>query len=213
MADIKFVENDGKLQIFTPYNAEFVKQIKTIGGARWDSKNRCWTVDPDLANSIKEICRNIYGDDGSTPVEKVKIRVTFLINVYGHCSAVTRFGKTISRAWGRDSGAVSGDDVAFVTGKPSSGGSVKNWKSVIDAGSVVVITNVPKQLIDDYDRDEMKVEVIDQSADDKKSALIAEKEKLRTRLAEIEKELETIHKRRPENATGEGEKNEKDNQW
>lgn len=35
---------DTAAYIDTPYNPEFVSQIKNIGGARWDSSRREWKI-------------------------------------------------------------------------------------------------------------------------------------------------------------------------
>lgn len=35
---------DTKAYIYTPYNAEFVKAIKGIGGARWNRDKSAWAT-------------------------------------------------------------------------------------------------------------------------------------------------------------------------
>ena len=39
-SEIKIVNNGKELEIYTPYSAEFVAQIKSrVGGARWNKEN------------------------------------------------------------------------------------------------------------------------------------------------------------------------------
>ncbi len=54
---------DGKAEVYTPYDAEFVCEIKTIGGARWDKEKRCWTVSVDKVETVRKIMRDVYGED------------------------------------------------------------------------------------------------------------------------------------------------------
>lgn len=112
---------DTKAYIYTPYNAEFVKAIKGIGGARWNRDKSAWAIPADCADQAREIMRRVYGEDDRPDCgERVDVRLTFDSSVSEWQSAVTIYGKTISRAYGRDSGARCGDDVAFVEGQPES---------------------------------------------------------------------------------------------
>lgn len=56
------------------------------------------------------------------------------------------FGKTIASAYGRDSGAKLGKDAVLIKGNACSGGSVKNWRTIIVAESVILLNNVPRQM-------------------------------------------------------------------
>lgn len=53
-------------------------------------------------------------------------------------------GRTIARAWGRDSGAKLGDGVVKLQGRVGSGGSMKNWETVVDAD--VVLHDCPRKV-------------------------------------------------------------------
>ena len=97
---------DTKAYIYTPYNAEFVKAIKGIGGARWNRDKSAWAVPADCIDQAREIMRRVYGEDDRPDCGKrVDVRLTFDSSVSEWQSAVTIYGKTISRAYGRDSGA------------------------------------------------------------------------------------------------------------
>ena len=96
---------------------------------------------------------------------------------------VSLFGKIIASAYSRDSGAEIGEDTAFLTMRPRSGGSVKNWKTVIPKGSVVEIHNIVQSMI--ADGDEYTVKIVDSPEADKIKALREEKERVLKRLSEI----------------------------
>lgn len=50
----------GKLAIYTPYNADFVTEIKKIDGAKWNGS--CWMVNKEYLEQVQEIVKSIYGD-------------------------------------------------------------------------------------------------------------------------------------------------------
>lgn len=187
--DIKIHKIGREALLFTPYNAEFVSAIKNIGGAHWDKERRAWSIPSEAIEQARDIMRRVYGAcDLPDDQPRVSVKLTFDAEVSKKWSPVTIYSKTIASATGRDSGARTGDDVVFVEGKPQSGGSVKNWYTVVPEGSVVVLHNVPQAALDMPLPDGVHavVSAQKQSRDD----LLAEKERLLARLAEIEKLLE-----------------------
>ena len=187
MANFEIKINDGKAQIYTPYNAEFVSKIKLLGG-RWNPSEKCWIVAEFKADDVRAAMRSVYGQDDQPVSETVDVILKFDEEYYELCAPVTMLGRTIATAWGRDSGARMGDEVMFIEGKPKSGGSVKNWHTVIPAGSVVKLPNLPKTATKECELPYgVTMQIIGKDIDRK--ALEAEKEKLLARLAEIEKLL------------------------
>jgi len=181
--------NNGRAHIDTPYNPAFVAKIKAIGG-RWDAARKVWTVNESMIEEAREIMRAVYGrDDTQDNVATTDVRVRFNKVVKGHREGIILYGKTLAKAWGRDSGARTGDDVAFIEGAPDSGGSVKNWQTIIPAGSVAVIKNVPLALLGNELPD--GAEIISDT-DSKREALLARKAELEAALAEIEEELAAL---------------------
>lgn len=180
--------NGTQTAVYTPYNASFVSAIRKIGGARWDAEGKAWMVPTASLPQVREIMRNIWGeDDRMDTVKRVSVRLTFHEICSAECRPVEILGKTISRAYSRDSGARPGDDVAFEAGGPASGGSVKNWRSVVEEGSVVVLSSVPETILDEAALPcGVTMEIIEGDNFENRSALIEEKEKLLARLAEIE---------------------------
>lgn len=81
---------DTKAYIYTPYNAEFVKAIKGIGGARWNRDKSAWAIPADCADQAREIMRRVYGEDDRPDCgERVDVRLTFDSSVSEWQSAVT----------------------------------------------------------------------------------------------------------------------------
>lgn len=190
------IENrgDGKIAIYTPYDKKFVQAIKAIGSARWTGE--AWTVPTDYIDDVRIIMKDIYGRDDQDAGESVDCEIEFLYDYYERKAAVVMFGKTIARAWGRDSGAKVGDDVMLVDGSIGSGGSRANWETCVYKGAKFIVKNVPKARFEkeksDYQEEygiDTKITIISEKID--KDALLEEKARLERRLAEIEKMLNT----------------------
>lgn len=176
--------------VYTPYNSSFVSAVRKIGGAKWDAEGKAWMVPTASLPQVREIMRNIWGEDDQLDTcKRVTVRLTFREICSAECRPVEILGKTVSKAYGRDSGARPGDDVAFEAGGPRSGGSRANWRSVVEEGSVAILRNVPETMLDKAELPEgVTMEIIQDSGIDR-AALTEEKEKLLARLAEIEKML------------------------
>ena len=187
--NIKITTTEKRACLLTPYNADFVSAIKRIGGAHWERDSRTWSIPVEAIDQAREIMRKVYGEDDRPSAEpSVSVRLTFSEEVTEWHAPVTIMGKTVASAWGRDSGARVGDDVAFVQGRPESGGSVKNWRSIVPAGCVVVLHNVPQAALQMELPDGVTAEVMQPATIDR-TALEAERERLLARLAEIDQLL------------------------
>jgi hypothetical protein len=180
---------NGNISIVTPYNKEFVDRIKKLGG-RWNAGDKAWEIDERSIEAVRKVMREVYGQD-DRPQELVDVRVTIgKFPLYEDCGPVTLFGKIIASAFGRDSGARVGEGVAILSGGIESGGSRKNWKTVVLPGSEIMIYDVPKLAVEeriDWDDQIGTFEVIEK--EDPHAALRAEKEALLARLAEINRLL------------------------
>lgn len=150
------------LAVYFPFDESAKDRIKNLGG-KWNGIERCWKVPAALESEVREVLRETFGTDGSQPVNMLTLRVTALEDVEVYTEPVTCCGKVLARAYGRDSGAKVGDDVALISGNIASGGSRKNWKSIVRKGAVFKLLNVFPGQKDDYDSDSFQVEVIDES--------------------------------------------------
>ncbi|TAH58204.1 MAG: hypothetical protein EWM48_02045 [Sphaerochaeta sp.] len=178
----KIIEANGKAQIVSPYNPEFVDKIKKMGG-RWDSAAKVWTVDPRNVEMVRQAMREVYGQD-DRPADLVSVKVTMLSSKSEGRGPVVMLGRTIASAWGRDSGARIGEGVVFVEGGADSGGSVKNWETVVTKGSVIIIHDVPRALAE-ANPEGLTLEILAEETPNL-AALQEERERLLARVAEID---------------------------
>ena len=177
------IEN-GRALLKTPYNAEFVSAIKGIGGARWNAGCRAWEIPEEALPQARDLMTRIYGEsDIPSGGKRVSLKLTFMKDFRELHGPVTLFGKTVAAAHGRDTGARVGDDVVFLEGAPTSGGSARNWETIVPEGSVVVLHNVPESLLGAELPDGLEVEVLETTIN--RQALEEEKARLEARLQEI----------------------------
>jgi hypothetical protein len=140
MPSVKIDTVDGKLAVTTPYDGDFVRRARKLGG-KWDGK--AWLFMLPIRAQVEEALSDCYGYSVDRTEDRLTLRVTVHVDLHGSDGPV-KFGPyTLARAWGRDSGARPGEDVALIEGRIRSGGSRKNWGAHVDAGSVFIIGNVP----------------------------------------------------------------------
>ena len=44
---IKIEVENGRANIYTPYNPDFVRKIKGVGGSKWNSSEKYWSIPED----------------------------------------------------------------------------------------------------------------------------------------------------------------------
>nr|DAU26007.1 MAG TPA: HepA-related protein (HARP) [Caudoviricetes sp.] len=182
---------NGKALITSPYNVDFVARIKKCGG-RWDSAKRVWAINAEALEAARTAMMDVYGETDEAPAGEL---VTLVIKFAERRESKSRqplmvAGRVIARAFGRDSGATLGEDVAFVAGGPDSGGSNAHWLVTVAPGSICEVYNVPRAKADEVIADPPNgMEITIKSANIDVSALKAERDKLLARLAEINKLL------------------------
>lgn len=194
MDDLKIEIENGMANIYSPYNTEFVAQIKKISGRKWEPVLKCWSVPENFVNVVREIMQNIYGFTDITENETLSLKVFFNEAAHEWHSDVILFGKTLAHATGRNSGARVGDDVAYIKGEAVSGGSLKNWESIVRKESIVFLTNVNKNIYEKEKNNpkyDINIEVVDCGAETDKESLLKEKKRLLKRIEEIDKILQS----------------------
>ncbi|WP_299496438.1 hypothetical protein [uncultured Shewanella sp.] len=123
------------------YNKILVKQCHELGG-KWDSEEQAWIFKDFVADKVEEM-DYLFNSDLKN------YELFFQDGASKSTDAIYIFGIKIAEARGRDSGATIGDDIAFIQGGCDSGGSMKNWKTIIKDGSAIRL-NIPCLLVEKY---------------------------------------------------------------
>ena len=188
MSAIKVEIKNGKAYITSPYNVDFIRRIKLSGG-KWSTVSNRWYVPEPALPAVRAMMMEVYGETDEGPAsEYVTLIVKWLKNDWEPCGPVTLAGRVIASAWSRDSGAKVGDNVAFIVGSPTSGGSRNNWTTEIKEGSVVEIYYMPLNKAEELVKSHpsyIEVSIKGTPVVDK-DALRVEREQLVKRIAEID---------------------------
>jgi hypothetical protein len=174
-------KNDNTLLIKSPYNSDFVDGARDLGG-EWNPDCESWSFPIWREEAVSLLCARVYGVAISEmDAAPVNVRITARSDIKCEKGPVMFAGRVLVKAFGRDSGAFMGDGCALISGEKASGGSVKNWCTIIREGAVLEMMNVlPAQAIDD---DNWSVEIITPPS---ASALRDERARLVARIAEID---------------------------
>lgn len=185
------IKIDGKTAyIHTPFNTDFISQIKKIDGARWDGSKKAWRVPVNCVEAVREIMLDIYGESDieKAPGKHYDVRLTFHRTVSVTRDSVTIYGRCVAGAYNRNSGGHCDPGVCHIQGAPASGGTAKYWTSIVPEDSIVMLIDVPESMI----QKEGKYSKVDYEFTehvDTKDQLEAEKKRLLARIAEIDELL------------------------
>ncbi|OIN55736.1 hypothetical protein [Arsenicibacter rosenii] len=126
---IKLEVKDGLVKTTSYYNTDFVIKARGLRG-KWQDNQ--WVFEADVLEHVRQAMLSSYSVTGAFPYEVC----TLVVKDYyqeSSASGVELFGRPVAKAFGRDSGAKPQEGIFLVSGKFRSGGSVKNWKTVVDA--------------------------------------------------------------------------------
>lgn len=190
---VKIEKTSDFYSIDCPYNKDFVRRIKELGGkwTRLEDGSRKWVVSPDALELVKQLLREIFGTDGTYTAKNLRLRLHVDTRVRGDYE---EFGRTLVRVMGRDSGVLPADGVIIVSGEVTSGGSVKNPATILN--DCILEFSVPETYMD---RDDVKkaikdgrLEIIANEKKKTREELLAEIKKHEEAIAFLKKELEEI---------------------
>jgi hypothetical protein len=166
--------------VTSEYHKNLPERARQIDG---DWTGSAWKFDIRDEERVRELYEDIYGEfENCGDLVTVKIPVTGEISE--HTSAIYFCGRQVARAFGRDSGAKTGTGVVLVDCRATSGGSMKNWYTVIrpisdEKNGYIEIKDVPRKKAESEG-----VEIVRSELNIEK--LQAEKELLLKRIAEID---------------------------
>ena len=187
---IQIEKIDDKIYVYSPYNEYLPYRAKKNGG-RWNPELKCWIYAASAEPEVKEMYTEIYGYYTDEKIDCVN-----LLCVAGSEASITRAGLdlagiVIAQAVGRDSGAKTSANVLLKTGNFYSGGSNQYWETIARDGTTFKVLDVPRIIAEKLVKNpEWCTSItIEEAVEDKKAALLAEKEKLQKRLIEIDDQL------------------------
>jgi len=195
MSDVTVTIEGGKVYTTSPYHPDFARRARKIGGNFLRDGSKRWIFDIRDEARARDLLREFYGTDGS-PAEAadlvtVRVRVAdFEISHYD--GGIARFaGRIIAERRSRDGDVRLAANVVLVAGAfDYRGGSVRYPRIDASKDVIVEIRDIPRAALGTEDPD--KYEIVGESpAEAARAALLAEREQLLARLAEIDAALGT----------------------
>lgn len=181
---MEVIRENGKIKVKSDYNKEFIQRAKLIEG-KWTAPY--WSFPEENECEVKALLLEIYGENGD-PQETVDILVDISemdgesIDLCGRILCYRRF---------RDSSVTLAENVMLTQGGfPYSGGSMKHPRINPNPGTILKVKKCPVSV---YERiKEMGCVTLCETKgtnNNKREALLDEKNRLLRRLEEIEMEL------------------------
>jgi hypothetical protein len=198
-----------QLLIESPFHPSFPQAARKLGGT-W--KKPAWAFDLRNEKEVEALCRQIYGLwDAPEGGELVSLEVLLAPHdpekdpqKLNYASwpvqdDVLVGGRVVAHATGRDSGVRLGEGVSLLSGKIDSGGSMKNWRVLVWPGTVLRVHDVPRAKAEEALKQFPGSKILEASGgtdpepkEETTQRLIAERERLLVRLAEIDAQLDEI---------------------
>ena len=186
--DIIISETDfGKIAVSSPFNPDFVKGAKRLGG-KWSGDTKAWLFDARDRGRVEDLLASCYGYSAAASGELATVRIVLDEDNAGG-KEVYFAGRSICSRRYRDVPVKTADNVVIIDCEfPASAGSMR-YPAVIRGSRTVTIEvrDVPVEAL--AAEKELRFERIDADTQAQREALSAERERLIARLAEIDEAL------------------------
>lgn len=184
---IRLDRDDHHLRVRAPHHPDFAAAAHKLDG-EFDGATKTWTFDVGDAEKVIELCRAIYGTDG-TPGQLVTISVDLdAYSRHQHSDDPTELyvaGRRVAHRPSRDAPVRYGPGVVVATGGfPASGGTQRTPRLQAARGTILQVRDVPAAH-PDLAKD--GITVLDTARD--MAALRAERARLVERITEIDAQL------------------------
>jgi hypothetical protein len=197
MKPIRIEQVGERIALTSPYHEDLPAKAKALAG-RFERATESWFFAACDLEHVRVMCRDIWGAD-DTDAGDATVRLRCIKGVRQERKGITLRGVPIARAFGRDTDAKLEQDVVFLVGAPYSGGSRANWCTTLADGAVFELRHLPAGTAARIrawcqpDNPKTSYHVVDDDAAaahaDRLALLGAERDRLVTRLREIEAEM------------------------
>lgn len=137
-------KSECKITLKTPgYNTYLVESCRELGGV-YDRENEVWVFSDFVRDEVDDL-DFIYNS------EKVAVEIT-IDGQSEHNAPICVLGFIVAAAKSRDSGANVSKNIAVISGGFDSAGSIKNWRTISEDGTVIRM-ELPCELLKLYSND------------------------------------------------------------
>ena len=177
---------DGSLEVHSPYHPDFPAAARALGG-RWRPSRRTWVFDGRDEAVVGDLLARLFGWSPDPSGEVVTVRVTLSRANAGGAEARLA-GRVIARRPGRDEAVVLGAGVVVVGGAFAPSAGSRQHPALIDSDGVVTleVRDLPVEALTAARELEWTRAGGSGGAGPDRAALLAERDALLTRLAELD---------------------------
>ena len=156
MNTINIIKSDSKVSAETPYNKTYIKRVKEIG-AKWDAKDKVWSVPADKEQELRQIILDVYGWEEQSAEETLRIRLDG--RYYETRQGVIALGDIlVAKRWRRYGGVTLYNGAELIEGAFGWDGKSNMRPRVIGSETSDIITIEVEISRYDYDRLDLKSE-------------------------------------------------------
>ncbi len=179
MGDVVVTVEEKWVTLKAPFNADLAPAARDIGGW-WVASAKVWRFDLRDESRVRNLCREIYGSDGSPEESGDVVTVQIQANLHSEDGKVMFAGRRVAERKGRDDRVRLASGTVLVAGSfPGAGGSMR-YPSIAAGDDVVLeIRDLPRSAL----RNERDYKIVGESID--REVLVAERNRLTARLQEI----------------------------
>lgn len=150
-ASVEAQAEQGIVSLKSDYNSLLVEECRWLGGS-WDKEQNAWIFPGFVSDEVEEL-DDIYN---SVPIT---VEITAIEEILEYGKGIEFLGRPLCRAFSRDSGARIDSEVALISGCATSGGSQKNWATILNEDSVLRL-QVPLEILEIHQDDRFDVKII-----------------------------------------------------
>ena len=185
-AAITLTAADGGLEVRSPYHPDFPAAARALGG-RWRPSRRTWVFDGRDELAVGGLLARLFGWSPAPSGEVVTVRVALDRDNAGGAEARLA-GRCIARRPGRDEAVVLGAGVVVVGGAFAPRAGSRQHPALIDSDEVVTleVRDLPVEALTAARELEWTRVGGSGGAGPDRAALLAERDALLTRLAELD---------------------------
>ncbi|TOH44903.1 hypothetical protein CGI81_18680 [Vibrio parahaemolyticus] len=141
----------GIVSLKADYNSLLVKKCRKLGGS-WDKEQNAWIFPGFVSDEVEEL-DEIYNS------ALITVEITAIEEIREYGKGIEFLGRPLCRAFGRDSGARFDSEIALISGYATSGGSQKNWATILNEDSVLRL-QTPSKILEIHQDDRFDVKII-----------------------------------------------------
>lgn len=188
---IEFRNEEGRVFITSPYNKDFIREVKGISG-KWHADQKQWSVPEKNIEKLSNLCVEIYGFTPLESSEKITVRYK-AVDFDKQEEGIKIGGKVTAKRFSRDSDVVF-YDTEIIEGKFYGSGGSKHYPMCKPADNVILESKISKQVYDNLeDKDRAKLEIVSEESEIEK--LLKEKEALLKKLEIVENKIKELEEK------------------